>query len=201
MIHWPRTIKPLVVLAALACTLTLVPSALAGACGSRTVSQPFAPWGDTNDYFALPDGGFESSLFGWDLLAGDVWFGANQPWLLNNQQTGYASARLASGTQLVSQSFCAASDENVIRLFVRNSGRQGSWLSVSAHIETDQASWDEQIAWFEGSSKAWNLSPSLYLWDAGSASDRADVTLTFQTGGSWGVWGIDDVYVDPFRST
>ena len=92
MIHWPRTIKPLVVLAVLACTLTLVPSASAGACGSRTVSQPFAPWGDTNDYFALPDGGFESSLFGWDLLAGDVWFGANQPWLLNNQQTGYSSA-------------------------------------------------------------------------------------------------------------
>ena len=201
MIHWPRTLKPFVLLAALAGALALVPSASAGSCGVRTVSHPFAPWGDTNDYFALPDGGFENSLFGWDRLAGDTWFGVNQPWLLNNQLTGYASVRLPSGTQMASRSFCAASDENVIRFFVRNSGKPGSWLSVNAHVVTDEAIWDVQIGWFEGNTKAWSLSPSLYLWDAGSASDRADVTLTFQTGGTWGVWGIDDVYVDPFRTT
>ena len=201
MIHWPRTIKPLVLLAALAAALALVPSASASSCGSRAVSQPFAAGGDTNDYFRLAGGGFENSLDGWTLASGNFSFGYNQPWWLDGQQTGNSSVRLYAGASLVSQSFCAARDENVVRMFVRNSGRAGSWLRVTAHVETDVASWDEQIGWFDGASKGWSLSPQMTLWDMGTASDQAVVTLMFETGGSWGVWGIDDVYVDPFRST
>ena len=203
MIHWPRTIKPLMLLAALVGALTLVPSASAGYCGSRAVSQPFAPWGDTNDYFPLRNGGFENGLDSWDALWGGLGFGSNQPWWLNGQRTGYSSVRMFGDSSLGSRSFCASGDENIVRMFVQSPGKRGSWLRVVAHVSYRGSDWDQEIGWFDGgASKGWSLSPPLYLFDAQPGSEHADVSLTFQTGGSgWAGWGIDDVYVDPFRTT
>ena len=38
------------------------------ACDNATLTQPFAPWGDSNSYKLVPGGDFEGSLTGWTLI-------------------------------------------------------------------------------------------------------------------------------------
>src|SRR6478736_4631909 len=39
-------------------------------CTGRVLSEPFAPWNDSNDYFQVPGGSFEGGATGWSLTGG-----------------------------------------------------------------------------------------------------------------------------------
>jgi hypothetical protein len=40
------------------------------ACNENALTQPFSPWGDSNDYELAPDGNFETPLSGWSVSGG-----------------------------------------------------------------------------------------------------------------------------------
>jgi hypothetical protein len=50
------------------------------ACTTRTVSQPFTQWSDSNDYFPMTSGTFESGTSGWTLGSGVSRVAENEPW-------------------------------------------------------------------------------------------------------------------------
>src|SRR5437870_2494320 len=51
-------------------TASAASAGLLPACAARPTSTPFAPWGDSNSYFLMPGGGFESGASGWALSGG-----------------------------------------------------------------------------------------------------------------------------------
>ena len=59
---------------AIVCSLAAAPARAAlidtDACDSAPLSHPFARWGDTNPYKAVPGGTFEGAMIGWKLTGG-----------------------------------------------------------------------------------------------------------------------------------
>ena len=111
-----------------ALTIALLPAASAkatllgtGVCGSATLRQPFAAWGDSNTYKLVPGGDFEGSLAGWTLsprasrVTGSEPFGATGT-------VGHSSIFLSPGASVQSPYTCVDYAYPTFRFFGRNNG-------------------------------------------------------------------------------
>jgi hypothetical protein len=165
-----------------------------GACGQE-MSQPFAQYGDQNEYGLFPGGDFEAGSPSW-LLAG----GAH---VVAGGYGGAQSLSLPSGSHAVSPTACTGVDHPSARLFVRNTGSSSSRLNVWATYTpilgllpvrfymgqlSGSSSWAPSSPIVMGLLR--NLLGSLTL-------SESTVTLEFAPADSSGQWQIDDVYLDP----
>ncbi len=104
----------LAVPAAQASVLSLLP----GSCGNQLESQPFAAYGDNNDYTLVPGGDFQAG---------------GTPWVLTGGAAAAAgSLTLPAGSSAVSPANCTNIYHPTVRLFVRNTGSPSSQLIVQA---------------------------------------------------------------------
>ena len=181
-----------VAVSAFAFALVAVPAAqanllsiLPGGCNAP-VSQPFAQWGDNNEYFLVPGGLFN---------AGET------PWASTGARVESGSLSLPAGSSTASPAVCASIYDPTVRLFITNSGASTSHLRVEAlYPGLLGGVQSAQIGELSGTS-AWQPSPQLGLTVtnllATLSLQQTVIAYRFTPQGSGGHWRIDDVYVDP----
>jgi hypothetical protein len=186
--------------AALALSLTAaVPAQAAllstGACNEAALSQPFAQWGDSNDYELVPQGNFEGSLSQWSLSGGAARAPESEPYGVTGE-VGHYSLALPAGASAQSPYTCVNASYPSFRFFARNGGLLSTVLvqvvyktvlgpvalPLGAVALSD--SWQPTLPMLTGSVVGGLLS-----------GGTAQVALRFTalTGGS----RIDDIYIDP----
>jgi hypothetical protein len=174
----------LAVPAAQANVLSLLP----GSCGNQAESQPFAAYGDSNNYVLVPGGDFQP---------GGV------PWLTTRgASVSDGALSLPAGSSAISPAVCTNIYQPTLRLFVRNTGSPSSHLIVEAlypgllfGVQT------ARIGEITGSS-SWSPSPIMALTGqnlmATLSLSQTVIAFRFIPADSSGDWSIDNVYQDPF---
>lgn len=175
---------------------------LSGPCG-ETVSQPFASFGDSNDYVLSPGGSFESGTAGWKLTGGAAIVSGNESY---NAVAGSHSLSLPAGSSASSPTQCTGIDHPSMRFFVRNTGSPTSRLRVYATVtpvlgllplltNADLGTVTGSGTWQPSSSVAIPLLSNL-LGEVNLGETK--ISFKFVPADSTGKWQIDDVYLDPF---
>ena len=99
-------------------------------CPDTPVVQPFAPWGDSADYFLAPDGGFEQGGAGWTLLGRAAVQSGNEPFALN-AAGDRSSLRLPVGSSATSPLFRIGAEHRSMR-FVADAATSSRSTSTSS---------------------------------------------------------------------
>jgi hypothetical protein len=86
-----------------------------GACDNSTLSQPFAQYGDTNEYKLVSGGNFEGSLSGWTLSGGARVVNGGNP----HGSSGH-SVYLPAGASVTTPFTCVNAAYPSFRLFAQN---------------------------------------------------------------------------------
>lgn len=194
----------LAVAVALACALVCVAPAgadggLLGNC-NQSLDQPFLRFLDPASYVLVPDGGFEQGGAGWQLGGGAAIASGNEPW--NASGPGTASLALPSGATAVSPSFCIGLLDPTLRLFARNSGPLGlGAILVSAEVDTGDASLTVPVGVVLAGSRWQPTLPLPLLVDALAPLGGGTATARLRFTALGGSWQLDDVYVDPFKTS
>ena len=111
-----------------ALALVCVPAASAKAalistdpCDNAALTQPFAPWGDSNSYELVPGGDFQGSLAGWTLTGGASRDPGSEPFGATGN-VGKSSIYLPAGGSVQSPYTCVDAAYPAFRFFGRNNG-------------------------------------------------------------------------------
>jgi hypothetical protein len=163
-----------------------------GACDSSSLSQPFADWGDANQYKLVSGGDFEGSLSGWTLSGGAHVADGSSPY-----DGGSKVLDLPAGASVTTPFTCVNAAYPSFRLFARNDGL----LSTIVPQVVYRLPLLGNVALPIGAaalSPAWN--PTLPMLTASAVTGllnggTAQVALRFTA--AIGPSEIDDVYVDP----
>lgn len=182
-----------------AVAMAMVPSTAEAntGCTTRTTQQAFARWGDTNQYFVAPGGGFEAGTPAWSMAggAGTTW--GNEPWGVAGG--GSSSLRLPAGGTATSPQFCVASDEDSLRLVLASPGVAGSALHIHVRVVSGANVATNEMT-VDGSARGWAVAPRMMLPDIRDASGQQYVTITLSTRNAAATWGVDAVMVDPWKT-
>jgi hypothetical protein len=173
---------------------------LDGTCDAQ-MSRPFLPWLDPLTYTLAPDGGFEQGAAGWTLSGGAAVVAGNEPWRVNAPGDS-RSLSIPAGARATSPEMCIGLLHPTLRLFARNTAFLGlGLLAVEAEVKAlGIGLWLPVGAVLAGGSFQPTLPfPLLANLTSPLAGERATVRLRFTAVG--GKFGIDDVYVDPFKIT
>jgi hypothetical protein len=174
----------LAVPAAQANVLSLLP----GSCGNQAESQPFAAYGDSNNYVQVPGGDFESGSVPWALTGGAA--------------VSNGSLSLPAGSSATSPAACTDIYSPTTRLFVRNTGSSSSHLIVEALYPGLLGSVQKATIGEITGSSSWTPSPAMALTGqnllATLSLDQTAIAFRFIPADSSGNWSIDNVYLDPF---
>lgn len=87
-----------------------------GSCGEAALSQPFLPWGDSNNYELVPGG--EGSFAGWTLSGGAARVSGGEPYDVTGSANSY-SLGLPAGATAQSPFVCVEVSDPTYRLFAR----------------------------------------------------------------------------------
>ncbi len=170
-------------------------------CTGRTESQAYARWGDTYNYFLMPNGNFESGSANWALSNGAAVVWGNEPWRVTG--SGNYNLQVPPNGVAESRTICVSMGEDTIRLFVYNQHVSGSILHVEANVRNPVTGQIGQTAFdVNGDAAAYGYSPTMRLGIPAFFGNGGteDLTLRFTTRGAPATWWIDDVFVDPFKS-
>jgi hypothetical protein len=185
---------------AVALVCVLVPAsagAAAAACPPPPVSTPFAQWGDSNSYFAVPGGTFEGAQPGWTLSNATLTSG-NEPFFAN-APTDNQSLTIGGGGSATSPFFCVDATMSSLRLFA-DQVAPGSDLQITALVQTPNGVANFPVGNLaDGSAPSWSPTQSI----SGNTSQLVGsvmVALRFRVPAPAASWTIDDIYVDPYRS-
>jgi hypothetical protein len=184
-------------------TTTAGAASAAAGCPATPMSSPFAHWGDTGHYFMLGNGGFESGSTGWTLAGGAKVASGNESYRINSSRDAY-SLSLPTGASAQSAATCFDVTAQTVRLMVKGPSSMGAQLKVDAYVLT-QTKWGPNIrtvsTQIQNPGTSWNPSTpvTFALGESQMLAPTATVRFTFTALG--GPWQIDDVYVDPFKST
>jgi len=172
-------------------------------CPARTMTSPFAHWGDTGRYFMLDNGGFEKGTTSWTLAGGASVVSGNESFHLNSSSDSH-SLRLPTGASAQSVATCFDVNAQTVRLMVKGPSSPGAQLKVDAYVLT-QTSGGPNIRTVStqivNPGTSWNPSAAVTFSLGQSQMLAATATVQFTFTALGGTWQIDDVYVDPFVST
>ena len=171
-------------------------------CDNATLTQPFAPWGDSNSYKAVPGGDFEGRLVGWTLTGGARVVGGSEPFGATGS-VGSQSLALPAGASAQSPYTCVDFAYPTFRFFARNSGLLSTVLVSIVYKEPLLGATAVPIG-AVALSPTW--APTLPMLTAAQVQSVVNTLLvqgtpqvalrfTALTGNSQ----IDDVFVDPSR--
>lgn len=186
-------------LLAVPASATAAVSAPAPGCPDVPVSQPFAPWDDTADYFLAPDGGLEGNGLGWRMEGAAQVVAGNEPFDVV-APSDRRSLRMAAGDSATTAPFCIGVEHRTMRFFA-NAARSSS-MDVEV-LYSDVAGKDRslRIGRLAGAGR-WaptDVVPMVVNALAAARGNAMSVRLRFAPHGQ-GAWSIDDVHVDPYRS-
>jgi hypothetical protein len=179
--------------------VTVVPAVAAQAadeCTTRTTTQAFAAFGDTNDYFPIGGGTFESGdLTPFGLTGTPTVVQENEPWHVLDR-SHVRSLALPPGATLKA-TFCVQIGEDSLRLFTKSPGPSGS-LTVRTTVATTYMSATTSTS-IGGTYAGWAPSPRISLPNVFGPDGKQYVTVSFTNTGT-SPWQLDDILVDPWRT-
>src|SRR4051794_1234163 len=173
-------------------------------CDNGSTSQPFAQWGDDNQYFLAPGGNFEGGLSGWDLNGASA-VSDQEPWRVAGDN-GSRALNVPAGHSVVSPTICVGIEHPTMRFFAHRSGGgllgAASTLVVTARTETSLGLVIEVpvgtiTTLTNGTS--WNKTPAQVVLASLLPllpGEHTPIQFRFTPVGT-SDWVIDDVFVDP----
>lgn len=197
----PLRLATAVLLVAVGATSAL-PAGASGStlpCADRTTSAVFSRWLDPAQYFLAPNGGFEQGPTDWDVRGGAVVAG-NERFQVGGASDA-ASLTLGAGASARSRTMCVRLAEPTVRLFVRTPSVLGATLTVTATVRNPATGLTLETTWVVvgGLTPAgWAPTPEILAPNLGGLIDE-ELTVSITTGGAPASWGVDDVYVDPYK--
>jgi len=166
------------------------------ACPSAT-STPFAAWKDYANYAFAPDGGFESGGSGWNLSGGARVVSGNESYYVHSR-TDKTSMSLEKGASVTSPGMCISLLSSKMRFLVR--GDAGSSVKVQVVYRGLLSS---VLGIFDGGTISaggtWKPSPALGM--LGGVLPLLTTSVSFRFTAVNGAAAIDDVYLDPMKSS
>ena len=186
---------------ALVCAAAALAAIVAAPAGKAALAcsgslQPFAQFGDQNDYFAFSNNGFESGATGWKVSNAFVGAG-NEPWSVNGG--GSSSLTVGPGGSAASPKVCTALNAPGWRMFAHSNGANGPLQA--------QIVFYGLLGNITGVLNVTSFSPSGYGHWEPSADVPSILSLPLLTVSAQlrltsmatsGTWQVDDVFVDPF---
>jgi hypothetical protein len=177
-------------------------SLLPGMCAGQTESQPFAQFGDQNEYTLVPGGNFEGAVTPWSLSGGARIAGGNESYNVGGADDS-ASLSLPAGSSATSPFLCTDIYHPSARLFARNTGSPTSRLNVYVTYPTLIGLMTTVKVGTIGADSSWQPTPvnSLGLNNLLATLNllgKTEVAFRFAPADRTGNWSIDDVYLDPF---
>jgi hypothetical protein len=211
MNNWSRTLRPLLVIAAVTLTTglgagtahagILVNTESAKNCTTQVLEQPFKRWLDYFNYTLVPGGNFESGAPAWTLSKAKVVSG-NETFYVRSKKDSRSLSLGASGSA-TSRPVCVGIDYPVLRFFARNSGLLTSALTVEVLYEDASGKVRSLlIGTVAATSTKWQPTlpiPVVANLLALLPNEKTAVAFRFRATGIGGKWQIDDVFVDPRR--
>jgi hypothetical protein len=194
------------IVAAVTCAWTAIPTFAYGtplACGARSESAAFKPFGDTNTYFRVSNGGFESGAADWLLKGGASVVGGQETWKVGGSADAKALS-LPAGATAETRTFCISKGEDKVRFFIKNPGVAGAFVKVDILVTNPTNGWVSTVSQdfhSEAIASGWSVSPVILISDLFGGGGTETVSITFTNKGASGTFQIDDLYVDPFKST
>jgi hypothetical protein len=166
------------------------------ACPSPTTT-PFAAWSDYAHYAFLPDGGFESGGSGWSLSGGARAVSGNESFYVHSK-LDKTSLSLPAGASATSPPMCISLLSSKMRLVAR--GDAGSKVKVQILYRGLLSS---VLGILDGGTYTvggpWNASPQIGMLGGVLPLLTSGVSFRFTAVG--GAASIDDVYLDPMKSS
>jgi hypothetical protein len=166
-----------------------------------TVSYPFAPWGDTDGYFLVPGGDFETAS-GWSLTGGAATVSGNETFRVH-AATDTRSLSLPAGSTATTPPICINLYDPTIRFFATG-GNSTSQLNVTAIATLTNGTTVSQPLGSVTPTGGWAPTRALYFFanalSLASTNGTATVRFRFSTAGTLG-WKVDDVYIDPRKGS
>jgi len=172
------------------------------ACAARSEAAVFAPWGDKASYFLVSNGGFENGSTGWTLSGGAKVVNGNESYYVGSASDGH-SLSIPAGGAAESRPMCVSRGEDTIRLFVNNTHVSGAILHVDAVVVNPDSGAVGTTAFDVNGdvlSSAWAPTIQLKIPNLLGGNGTEQLTLRFSLRGTSTTWGVDDVYIDPFKS-
>lgn len=170
------------------------PSDTPDVCETEIV-QPFARWGDYNNYVLVPGGAFESGDPAWKLGGGARVVRGNETFYVNGR-SDQQSLFLPDGSVATSPAMCFDPGDWHFRFFVAGSG--------SVRVKVQVRSVLGVLSVLDGGTvragSTWRPSPEVELLITNVCSVLAtdSVSVRFSPVGDSDI-RIDDVYLDPWR--
>jgi hypothetical protein len=166
------------------------------ACPSAT-STPFAAWKDYANYAFAPDGGFESGGSGWNLSGGARAVSGNESYYVHSR-TDKTSMSLPKGASATSPGMCISLLSSKMRFVVR--GDSGSSVKVQVVYRGLLSS---LLGILDGGTISaggtWKPSPAIGM--LGGVLPLLTTSVAFRFTAVNGAAAIDDVYLDPMKSS
>lgn len=172
----------------------------ARSCSQNSLSQPFSGFGDRASYTSVPGGSFESGAPAWTLSGGAKIVSGNEPWRVAG---GSHSLSLPAGATATSPAMCVGIGEPTLRYFAKANSLLGLTGAMTVEVLTETSlglvlpvpllpglltnSWKPGLT----TPIVANLLPLL-------PGDKTAVAFRFHA--LSGTWGLDDVYVDPYKT-
>jgi hypothetical protein len=181
---------------ALAANVGPATAGLGLSCPSPT-STPFAPWSDDANYAFVPDGGFEGGGSGWSLSGGARVVSGNESFYVHNK-TDKASLSLPAGASATSPPMCISLLSSKMRFVVL--GSSGSSVKVQVIYRGLLSS---LLGILDGGTisagGSWKPSPAIGM--LGGTLPLLTQSVSFRFTALNGAAAIDDVYLDPMKSS
>ena len=166
------------------------------ACPSAT-SSPFAGWKDYANYAFAPDGGFESGGSGWTLSNGARAVYGNESFYVHGS-SDKTSLSLPAGASATSPGMCISLLSSKMRFLVK--GDSGSSVKVQILYRGLLSS---VLGILDGGTisagGSWKPSPQIGM--LGGVLPLLTSSVSFRFTAVGGAAGIDDVYLDPMKSS
>ena len=197
-----RRLRAIVVLGLVGGTIAMAMGAapasagLGLACPSPT-STPFAAWSDYANYAFAPDGGFESGGSGWSLGGGARAASGNESFYVHSK-TDNTSLSLPAGASATSPGMCISLLSSKMRFVSR--GDFGSKVKVQIVYRGLLSS---VLGILDGGTytvgSGWKPSPEIGM--LGGVLPLLTSSVSFRFTAVGGAAAIDDVYLDPMKSS
>ena len=197
-----RRVRAVVVLGLVGGTIAMAMGAapasagLGLACPSAT-STPFTAWSDYANYVFAPDGGFEAGASGWSLGGGARVVAGNESFYVHSK-TDKVSLSLPAGATATSPPMCISLFSSKMRFVAR--GDSGSKVKVQIIYRGLLSS---LLGILDGGTYStggsWKPSPQIGM--LGGLLPLLTSSVSFRFTAVGGAAAIDDVYLDPMKSS
>jgi hypothetical protein len=166
-----------------------------------SIVQPFLPWGDDSSYVLTPGGSFDGGA-AWTLSGGARVVAGNESYYVHSRRDRN-SLFLPSGSSAITPTMCFAPGDWHLRLFAINRGSSSSGLHVTVVVRSLLGILCILDGGTVSSTNTWQPSRQLQLTLTNVTALLGTDALAFRLTptGSDAAWQVDDVYLDPFKST